>query len=144
MEKAWFYERLFFGVVIVMVKEYSIKDTMSIKISFMHYIKWTSKTNITSSFWGIWRGLYFSATFFIFTIIINWWKVNFSKNLGGLNLAYNKNKLQKTSDYWPRDMLNISFSEKGLGLVSLPYFVYDFSWKMYLMLYSINWPNFII
>ena len=89
MEKVWLYERLFFEVVIVMVKEYSIKDTMSIKISFMHYIKWTSKTNITSSFWGIWRGLYFSATFFIFTIIINWWKVNFSKNLGAcLGIIY--------------------------------------------------------
>ena len=84
MEKAWFYERLFFEEVIVMVKEYCIKDTMSIKISFMHYIKWTSKTSVTSSFWGIWNGLYFFATFFIFTIIINWWKVNFSKNLGVL------------------------------------------------------------
>ena len=50
MEKAWFYERLFFEAVIVMVKEYSIKDTMSIKISFMHYIKWANKTDVTSSF----------------------------------------------------------------------------------------------
>ena len=33
IEKTWFYERLFFEVLIVMVKEYSIKDTMSIKIS---------------------------------------------------------------------------------------------------------------
>ena len=40
MEKAWFYKRLFFEVVIVMVKDkkYSIKITMSIKISFMHYV----------------------------------------------------------------------------------------------------------
>ena len=36
-------------------------------------------------------------------------------------------------------MLNFDFLEKGLGIVSLPYFVYDFSRKMFLMLYSITW-----
>ena len=41
-------------------------------------------------------------------------------------------------------MLNICFSEKGLGLVSPPHFVYDFSGKMFLMLHSINLPNFIV
>ena len=43
MEKAWFYERLFCEAVIVLVKDkkYVIKNTMSIKISFMHYMKWT-------------------------------------------------------------------------------------------------------
>ena len=61
-----------------------------------------------------------------------------------LNLTYNKNKLYKTLDYWSRDMLNFNFSEKGLGLVSPPHFVYDFSRKMFLMLYSINWTNFIV
>ena len=35
-------------------------------------------------------------------------------------------------------MLNSDFLEKGLGIVSPPYFVYDFSRKMFLMLYSIN------
>ena len=35
-------------------------------------------------------------------------------------------------------MLNFDFSEKGLGLVSPPHFVYDFSRKMFLMLHSIN------
>ena len=40
-------------------------------------------------------------------------------------------------------MLNFEFLEKGLGIVSLPPFVYDFSRKMFLMLYPINWPNFI-
>ena len=34
-------------------------------------------------------------------------------------------------------MLNFSFSEKGLGLVSPSLFVYDFPQKM---LHSINWP----
>ena len=41
-------------------------------------------------------------------------------------------------------MLNFNFSEKGLGLVSPPHFVYDFSRKMFLMLHFINWPNFIV
>ena len=34
--------------------------------------------------------------------------------------------------------------EKGLKVVFLPYFKYDFSRKMFLMLYSINWQNFIV
>ena len=49
MEKAWFYVRLFFEDLIVMVidkKKYSIKDTMLIKLSFMHYMK----SNVTRSF----------------------------------------------------------------------------------------------
>ena len=33
---------------------------------------------------------------------------------------------------------------KGLGIVSAAHFVYDFSTRMFLMLYSINWPNFIV
>ena len=32
-----------------------------------------------------------------------------------LNLAYDKNKLYKTLDYWSRDMLNLNFSEKESG-----------------------------
>ena len=35
-------------------------------------------------------------------------------------------------------MLNFNFSEKGLGLVSPPDFVYDCSRKMFPMLDSIN------
>ena len=35
-------------------------------------------------------------------------------------------------------MLNFDFLEKGLGIVSPTYFVYDFSTKMLLMLYSLN------
>ena len=41
-------------------------------------------------------------------------------------------------------MLNFNFSEKGLGLVSPSHFMYDFSRKMFLMLHSINGPNFIV
>ena len=41
-------------------------------------------------------------------------------------------------------MFNFDFLEKGLGIVSSPHFVYDFSRKIGLMLYYIKWPNFII
>ena len=54
---------------------------------------------------------------------------------------YNKNKLYKTLHYWSRDMLDFKFLEDGL--VCSLYFVYYFLRKMLLMLYSINWPNFI-
>ena len=40
-------------------------------------------------------------------------------------------------------MLDFDYFEKGLGQVSPPRFVYDFSRIIFLMLYSINWPNFI-
>ena len=61
-----------------------------------------------------------------------------------LNLPYNEDKLYETLDYWSWDVLNFNFSEKGLGLVSPPHFVYDFSRKMFLMLHYINWPSFIV
>ena len=41
-------------------------------------------------------------------------------------------------------MLNFDFSEKGLGIVSPPHFVYDFSRKMFLKLYSNNCPVVIV
>ena len=44
MEKAWFYETLFFEVITVIVKDEKMQYkiyTISIKISFMHYMKWT-------------------------------------------------------------------------------------------------------
>ena len=49
MEKAWFYKRFFIKVVMVkgknvMVKDKTntVKDKMSIKNSFLHYMKWTA------------------------------------------------------------------------------------------------------
>ena len=45
------------------------------------------------------------------------------------------------SDNWSRDF---NIPDKNLGLVSAPYFVYDFLRKMFLMLCSIYWPNFIV
>ena len=41
-------------------------------------------------------------------------------------------------------MLNFDFLEKGLGIVSPPHFVYDFSRKMFLKLYSNNCPVVIV
>ena len=71
MEKAWFYEILFFQAVIVMVKDKkrcTVKDTMSIKISFMHYRNYFTRAKVayqevTDSFRGI-CGLYFLTPFF--------------------------------------------------------------------------------
>ena len=40
-------------------------------------------------------------------------------------------------------MLNFDFLDKDLGIVFPAHFVYDFSTKMFLMLYSINLPNLI-
>ena len=60
------------------------------------------------------------------------------------DLAYNENKLYKNLDYWSRDMFNFNFLEKGLGIASRAYFVFDFSRKYFLKLCSINWPNFIV
>ena len=41
-------------------------------------------------------------------------------------------------------MFDFNFSENSLELVPPPYFVYDFSSKMFVMLHSIDWPSFII
>ena len=60
-----------------------------------------------------------------------------------LKLAYSRNKLFKTLHYWSSDALNFDFLDKGLGIASPAHFVHDFSIKMFLVLYSINWPNFI-
>ena len=54
------------------------------------------------------------------------------------NLVYKKNKLYKTLDYSSRDMLNFDFLEKGLRIVFTSHFEYDFSRKMFLILYSVN------
>ena len=41
-------------------------------------------------------------------------------------------------------MLNLDFLQMGLELASPPYFVYNFSRKVFCILYSINWPNFVV
>ena len=55
-----------------------------------------------------------------------------------------KNKPYITLFCWSRDMLDFDFFKKGLELVSPSHFVYDFSRKTFFMLFSINWPNFIV
>ena len=60
-----------------------------------------------------------------------------------LQLGIQWKQTVKTSDFWSRDILNFSFPEKGLGLVTPSHFVHDFSRKIFLLLYSINWPNSI-
>ena len=56
----------------------------------------------------------------------------------------NKRKLYESSDCWSRDMPNFDFLVQGLRLASLSHCLYHFLWKIFLMLYSINWKNFII
>ena len=56
-------------------------------------------------------------------------------------LKYIKTKLQTTCLY-----LILGFFKKtksGLELVSLPYFLHIFWRKIFLLMYSINWPSFI-
>ena len=57
-------------------------------------------------------------------------------------------KLEVSSErtFWmiPKDTFSFDFLEKCLGIVSAPHFVYDFSRKMFFMLYSVNWPNSIV
>ena len=45
----------------------------------------------------------------------------------------------KTLHYWSRDIFNFDFLEKVLEIVA-----YDFSRKMFLMLYTVNWSNVIV
>ena len=61
-----------------------------------------------------------------------------------VNLAYSNNQLCETLHCLYRDILNFDFLGKGLGIVSQLHFVYVFSRKVFLMLHSINRPNFIV
>ena len=99
--------------------------------------------------WKMKQGDKFQTSFYFFKKLNMRWKGKWSGALFqyiliALILPCNKNKLYKTLDHWSRDMVNSIFSEKGLGLISPPHFVYDFSRKMFLMLHSIYCPNFII
>ena len=73
MEKTWFYKRLFFEFVIVMVKDekYRIKDTMSIKVSLMHYMQLT-RVMLPEVFEEFELIYMFLLYFFLFTIIVKW------------------------------------------------------------------------
>ena len=41
-------------------------------------------------------------------------------------------------------MLTFDFPEKGLGLVSKPYFLYDFPRKMFLMLHYLSYQGVLL
>ena len=56
---------------------------------------------------------------------------------GLLKIWHNRNKLHKTLDWWSSNATLI-FWKKSLGIVSPPYFVYDCSIKMFLMLYLLT------
>ena len=74
MEKAWFYETLFFEVITVIVKDEKMQYkiyTISIKISFMHYMKWT-RVMLPVVFEEFQMVFVFLIFFFLFTIIVNW------------------------------------------------------------------------
>ena len=77
----------------------------------------------------------------------------FLKKLGTLVLIYlcipwhrhHKNKLSNISGCWSREIYaQFWFFIKRSGTSFLPYFRYDFPRKVIRMLYSINWPNFIV
>ena len=75
-----------------------------------------------------------------------WYAAEFQYILIALNLEPNQNKLYKTLDIWSSDMFNFDFffRKKGLGIVSPPHFVYDFSRKMFVMLHCFNWLDSIL
>ena len=52
----------------------------------------------------------------------------------GLDLAYNKNKLYKTSDYSSTATLNCDFLGNFLGIVSPQNFVYNILRKIFFLL----------
>ena len=64
-----------------------------------------------------------------------WSARQFHYILVALKLACNKNKPFKTLHYSSRDMLNFDFLDEGLGIVSPPHFMCDFSPKMYTQCY---------
>ena len=66
------------------------------------------------------------------------------KRIRDMTRPYIQNKLFKTLHYWSRDMLNFLFFRKDLEIASPEHFVCDFLTEMFRMLYSINWPNFIV
>ena len=84
-----------------------------------------------------------TSLYFLKMLNMRWKQVVCSLVSIPLNLPYNKIKLYETLDHWSRDMVNFNLLEKGLELVSPPHFEYDFSRKTFLMLHSINWPDFI-
>ena len=80
------------------------------------------------------------------TISLDQW----SKVLHSLLLLYGKLRTIKIYWNWAADLLlspHIKLfwkTKRGLELVSLPHFLHNFWRKIFLLLYSINWPNVIV
>ena len=111
--------------------EYPKRNMFLLKLSR----KWGRETSSTPTF------------VFLKTFILGkskWSTAWFHYILIALKLAYNRNNLSKTLHYWSRDMINFDILDKGLRVVSPAHIVYDFSTKIFLILYSINRPNFIV
>ena len=66
---------------------------------------------------------------------IKWSAAWFSYISMVLRSPYNRNKLFEALHYQSRDILNFFFLDKGLRITFPAHFVYDFSTKMFLMLY---------
>ena len=84
------------------------------------------------------------GSFLFFILGKSKWSVAwFHYILTALKLAHNRNKPFKTLCYSSRDMFNFDFVDTSLAIVSPAHFVYDFLTKIFLVLYSISWPNCI-
>ena len=73
-----------------------------------------------------------------------WFSVYFKYILMVLSLAYQKNKWYETLEYWSRDIFNfIFFRKETRNSIWFAFCVWFFKKKMFLMLCSIKWINFI-
>ena len=101
MEKEWFYERLFLEVVIIIVniKKYSIKEAMPIKIIFIHYSKWT-RVMLPEVFEEFELLCILFCYFFLFTIIVNWLKVNPPPGFYEPLVYWYKNIVDLATKFW--------------------------------------------
>ena len=101
-------------------------------MTFGQLIEYNRRNNFLQKLCGEWGRETSSRTLCIFWESLIWGEskrsaASFRYISIALNLASNKSKLNKTLDYWSRHMISFNFSEKGVGLVSPPHFVYDFS-----------------
>ena len=100
-----------------------------------HEIKATRQWNLTSFFFFFLKSLYdgkandLQLSFNICRYSSTWHTIK-NKLHGNFRL------IQRYPQIW--------FSEKVPRRVSSPHFPYNFSTKMFLKLYSVNWPNFVV
>ena len=124
-----------------------IKDNQTMKLGQL--IEYPKRNIFLLKLWKKWGRGTSSSQFFVFlkSFILGkrkWSEAWFHYISIALKLAYNRKNLFKILHCWSRDMLIFDILDKGLGIVSPAHIVYDFSTKIFLMLYSINWPNFIV